>query len=492
MINKIEKYGYYILLSCIFLLGFLLRLKGLIANPSFWHDECALAWNVIHKNYGDFFSVLRFLQIAPPFFMIVAKIYTQIFGISDFVLRLVPFTFGIASMVMFFVVLNSIFENKASVVTGAFLFAIDQTLINYTSEFKHYSCDVFCTLLCLHLFFRLICNENSLKKIIIYSLVFAISIWFSFVSIFTIAAGIIALFLKQLKEKKIQIKEKFILIMPILISGLLYIKLYLINTYGANSTGMNNYWANGFIAKNLSNFFSLVLHNINYFFFPTKFEIPIFILMSIGIYVLFRKNFYTGLILFLTLFFECFLSWLGFYPFKERVILFLLPIFLIYICAPFELLSIKNKRKFILFSILFITIFSTQIFNCYKYIVRINKPSRGYYARQMMVEMLNHIHPGDIILINQNSNTEFAYYSSFYNIKNEIYQEPQKGNPHVLIKSLKVGKHYWFYMPYRSSATVEDWLAKNNDIILYEWGYSNRKDRLRYVYIKNKIILSYN
>lgn len=485
MIKKLEKYGYPIVIACIFLLGFLLRLKGMIVNPSFWHDECALGWNVIHKDYSGFFSVLRFLQVAPPFFMVLSKICTQIFGVSDLTLRLVPFFFGVSSIGLFFVLVSKIFKNRASVVASLFLFSINQNLVNYSSEFKHYSCDVFFTMLCIYLFLNLLLDKISLKKTIVYSLVLAVSMWFSFVSLFAIAAGFVVLAIKRIIEKDFEIKEILILTVPLLISGLLYLKFYLINTYIGNQTGMTTYWASGFIAKDFSNFLHLIAFNINYLFFPITLILFVFIILLVGVYITFRENFYVGLLLFLTFVMECIVSWLGIYPFEKRAILFLLPVFLIFVCTPFEWLDIKKKIKSVIILLLYVLIFTPAILNSY-YVAKIEHPSRGYYPKEMMEEMLKRIRPGDIILINQNSNTEFAYYASFHDIKNEIYQEPQKGDPGVLLRSLKVGRYYWFYEPHRPSIAVEDWLSKNKNIILYEWGYPRQLERLRYIYIKNK------
>ncbi len=483
MTKNFKKYGYYLILIAIFILGFFMRLKGLIANPSFWHDECALGWNVIHKNYGELFEVLNFTQIAPPFFMVMSKFFTQIFGVSDFVLRITPFIFGILSLLIFPIFADRIFKNKLTIIISFFIFAINQTLINYSSEFKHYSSDVFFTLLCLFLINEII-RGASFKKSLFYCVIFATSIWFSFVSSIAIGAGFFVIFFQKIIGKKFDLKKSFLTILPIVISTVVYLKFYLLNTYLGNQQGMNEYWDQGFISKNLLNFLPLLELNLKYFLFPLKFVYLAFFLFFSGIIVLFKKNFYNGLTLFLTVALTCFVSWLGYYPFQKRVILFLLPVFIIFTCAPLELINIKRRFLSMIILILFIFSFSANIKICFEFITKISHPTRGYYSRQMMKEMLSKIKPGDIILINQNSNTEFAYYASFHEIKNQVIQEPQQGNPHELIKSLKKNVYYWFYMPYGTSPTVEKWINENPQILLYEWGYNNRFERLRYIKIK--------
>lgn len=484
MIKKIEKYGYYLLLSCIFLLGLLLRLKGLIANPSFWHDECALAWNVIHKNYGDFMGVLRFIQIAPPGFMFLSKFSTQVFGISDLSLRYVPFFFGISSMVMFFALSKKIFQNKITIITCNFLFAMNQPLINYSSEFKHYSCDVFFTILSIYLFVDIILKKASVKKIITYSIFLVLSIWFSFVSIFATTAGFLILFFKQLKEKELKTKENLILLVPLIISGLIYLKIYLINTYVSNKTGMSGYWASGFIAKDFSNFFGLFIANLKYMLYPVKLMLFVVSFLIFGIYTLFRKNYYPVSILLLTFLFECIAAWLGYYPFENRSILFLIPVFIIFICASLENLNLRSKLKSIIILTLFIITFFNLIVANYIYVFKMPNFNRRSYARQMMEIMINKIKPGEFILVNESSNPEFAYYSLFYDINNEIFYEPKYTNPFIWIKKMEKHGHYWLYLPYKPSYEIEKWLNNNKKAILYEVKDINKPGRLDYIQIK--------
>lgn len=485
MINFLKKHGYYILLTFVFALGIVLRLKGLFENPSFWHDECSLGWNVIHKSYSGFFKPLSFIQIAPPFFMIMAKLCTQIFGVSDFSLRLTPFFFGIASLVMFFVLITKIFKNKTTVIISSFLFSINQTLVNYSSEFKHYSCDIFFTLIGIYLFLKLLGKEFSLKRWIISSLILSIAVWFSFVSVFTIAAGIFALIIKQIKQKNFSIKIFLIFTAPIIISLLLYFKFYIVNTYVANYTEMNGYWQEGFITKNLSNLIQLFAFNIHYMFFPIKLVLFAFLFMITGAYTFTKKNFRFGLFLLLIIFFECFASWLGIYPFEKRAILFLAPVFIIFICAPLEIINLKNKGAYTFCLILYFIVFMPAIVFSRDYLSG-PKMSRGFHAREMMKKISEMAKPDDNIIINYNSDSEYAYYSYFYPVKNNFYQEKTQGRPDILIKSLKKQTYYWLFMPHRPSAGFENWMNNHKDAILLimKWPYT--PGSLRYVYFNQK------
>lgn len=481
MQNILKRYGYYIILSLIFIFGFLLRLKWLIANPSFWDDECSLAWNVIHKNYGDFFSVLNFTQVAPPFFMIYSKFLTKLFGVSDLVLRLAPFTFGILSIVLFYLVTVKIFQNKITILASNFLFTINQTLVNYSSEFKQYSCDVFFTLLCLYLFINLLTKKHTLKTYIIYSLIFAVSIWFSFVSVFAITAGLITYLIKAAKEKSFNYKHFLVISMPFAVSCLVYLNIYILKTY---STNINDLllcpcWKDGFINKDLSNILNLITYNIYYFFFPIILGTPASVLLLLGLINLTKKNLYIALIFIATIFFEIFASWLGLYPFKGRVILFLLPIIILFICAVFEYIKPTNgfnKQKNIVILIIFLAIFYSGLASTYKFLFNTPKPNRGFYDREMISILAEKIRPNETILVNKYSVPDFKYYSYFYKISNKVIIEPQN--------SLKRKQRYWLYQVWGKHSDFDELLSKEKSDIILEIKGNGYPSKLIYFYLK--------
>lgn len=481
MSEKVKKFGYFAALAIIFALGVFLRLKLLLANPSFWDDECSLAWNVLHKNYTDFFSVLDFIQVAPPFFMIMAKFMTKLFGVSDFVLRLTPFTFGIASMITFLLISIKMFNNRITVIAGNLIFATNQALVNYSSEFKQYSCDVFFTLLCLYLFIDLIAGKISLRKNIVYSLIFALSIWFSFVSIFIIMAGYLVLLAKQIKELNFNLKKILFLLVPIIISCLIYLNIYILKTFSHNISGLNTYWGNSYIAKDFSNFIPFMIRDLMYFLFPAKAMLLVIIAIFAGGYAILKKNPYIGGVLVLTILLECLASWLKLYPFEKRVILFLLPIVLIFISGVFELFNPRQKIKSFLILVLFSIIFVPTFVYSYDF-AKTPHPSRGYYPREMMNFMLEKIKPNEIIVVGKYSRTDFAYYSSYHKVDNKVIQEKWEDDRSAFLNSLKSNKYYWFYLPFGTAPSFDNWFAQKDKKILLQIDGHGMPGKLVYVY----------
>lgn len=479
--ENLLKYFYSALLGMIILLGVLLRLKGLLINPSMGHDECALAWNIKFKNYADFFGILRFMQMAPPFFMIATKITTKIFGFSDTSLRILPFLAGIGSIIAFYFLSLRTLKLTSCVLWATFFFSINIQLINYSFEFKPYNFDVFFTIICLIFFIDLNLEKLSIKKAVFYGTLLALVPWCSFVSVFIIIGGFLNLLIKN--KIKPDWPKKTALILPIIISSLVYLKLYLINNY--TGTHMVNYWQNNFVTANPLFFLYLLVENIRYFFFPIQYILFSLILLIWGIklYAQEKSSFLNISIISFVLFIIA--SFFHIYPFFNRLVLFLIPIFLLLIIKPLDLASFDKKFK--LFIILFLLFFTLcpQIISTYKYI-HTQSISKGEHPREMMGYMVKNLKINDVIYVNDLSNTEFMYYSSFYKIKNAILQEPQKID-HIKmlnsIKSVNNGKNCWFYLPFGNATQILEWLHKNTELIKKN-NFGKTNDCLIYVHIK--------
>lgn len=482
--EKIKKYWYYFILGLIFVFGVGLRAKIFLSGCSLWHDECALAWSIKFKSYGDYFGILEYMQMAPPFFMVLTKLATKIFGLSDIMLHLLPFLAGCLSIIAFYFLAVKTLKNKPTVILALFLFVINQRLINYSSEFKPYSFDILFATICLLFFMNLDLEKLNAKKAFLYGALLSVIPWFSFTSVFIIAAGILNIFFKNIKTKN-YFSPFTVFFLPLLISALIYLKIYLLNNYTGIGTGMVNYWQDSFLSANPLIFLSLLIENIRYFFHPMPYVLFPFILFFWGLGVLYKekseffKIFIISFILLLSA------SMLHIYPFGTRLILFLLPMFLLIMLKPLDN-AFGKKIKFIIAQLLVFFAFYFQII-AINYFIHTKNPSRGEYAGEMMKYMMDNIKKGDNIFVNSVSGVEFGYYSSFYNVKNNVIQEAVTNESEekytAFLNGLKAG-YYWFYLPYDSShspvfKTILPWV-KTKKVI-----YSIQKDRsvLLYVYI---------
>lgn len=470
--------------------GIFLRLKTLIPNPSMWHDESALAWNIINKSYLELFGPLRFLQMAPPLFLVLTKFLVGFFhasdkiGVCDFVLRLIPFACGVLSIGVFYLICRELFTAKRAVLIALFLFCVNKILIDYSFEFKPYSVDVFISLLLVLFFikFDLGVNSNKInyKKLISYALGISLSIWFSFTSVFVLAGGFLNLIIRNFKKENL---NKFlILILPLFVSMLFYLKLFVLNVH-SNGQGLAGFWDNNFVAMNLSNFFSLFVQNLSYFFYPVKLLLFVVILFIYGIILFYKRKENIGInfvnIALLTFIFLVVASMFHIYPFSQRLIIFLIPLFIILIAKCADNKEIKFKSFIMAVMILMISFpqlnFALKNLESQKFY----QSNKGDFSREMMQYMVKNLKPDDIIFVNNGSIADFSYYSGFYNIKNQIIfktgGENVDKNYFDLLKSLKnlknsKGGSYWFYLPYDYSygkdiSFLKNWARENAEIL---------------------------
>lgn len=478
MSNILKKYWYSILIFLVILLGFYLRFKGYWANPSFGHDECGAAWNIKFKNYKELFGILRFLQVAPPLFLILTKFLTQVFGYSEKVFRFIPFITSFISIFAFYFLAKKSFNNKLAILFSIFLFVINQRLIVYSFEFKPYSSDVFCAITLLLLFLNININKINNKKIILYSLILALFPWFSFISAFIIAGGFLNIFLNDFKNN---IRKKILLFMPLFLSGLIYLKICLFSNY--TGTHMVSDWEKFFVTLNPLHFLWLLTESIKYLFFPVKFLLFVLILFIWGTIIYSNEKSETFKIAILG--FATFLiaSLFHIYPFSDRIILFLTPIYILFIAKPLETVSINKKIKSIILILIMLITFKPQIIWANQYLNSKLNVTKGEYAREMIAILTKNIKTNDVIFVSNLSNTEYAYYSSFFKITNKVIMEPQKSNRMEVLNSLPKHQYCWFYLTFANPESILKWIDKNAKIIKMVHA-KNLNDYLIYTYIQ--------
>ena len=419
----------YILLALIFILGIYLRTRVYLTNQSFWHDECALAWNIVNRDYLGLFQPLRFLQVAPSMFLIYTKILVKYFGTSELIFRIVPFVSSILAMFMFYFLSKTLFVTKKATLCASLLFAISFPLYYYSAEFKPYSTDVLFCIFTIYIYQYL--NKESL---FLYSIILASFIWFSFPTAFLICSIVLLIIF----SRHYDIKEKLKFFLPILVSGLGFYFYYFQKVFDAQSRGMTAYWNEEFI--NLDNYLK-VFQNANSFIFSPEYILPI--LMLIGLIVYFYERSRFALFSILTLVSVIVTSAFQLYPFSGRLILFLVPIAILLAVKPVDI------RNFVGYILLAVFLYGSypQLESTYQAIVKNNYYKNNSTPREMTEYLKRNIKKGDVVFVNQASNSDYLYYKQIYEIQNKEFIE----SPQYLKKGAKV----WFFLPNGAKNTYQ-------------------------------------
>jgi uncharacterized membrane protein len=171
--------------------GAILRLARWIHWRALWLDEIYLANSLLTRSLHDLlFRPLEDWQAAPPGFLVLVHMTTQLFGAGERSLRLVSLLFGLASLPLMLGVARRLLRPGSAVVAVA-LFTFLGPLIYYSNELKPYSCDVAVSLAITLAILRWMENQ-TFRRAAVAALVGAGGIFFSYPSIFVLAgAGII-------------------------------------------------------------------------------------------------------------------------------------------------------------------------------------------------------------------------------------------------------------------------------------------------------------
>lgn len=409
----------YLITGIIILCGIILRLKVYFYNSSFWLDECALGANILERPYLKLFSPLSIGQVAPPFFMIVCKFILDIsqqvhnFEIRDMMLRLFPCICSIVSLPLFSYIVHKMFNNRYFTWFCTAMLAFNDTAINYAQEFKQYSCEMMFSIILAIAFYSTDIKTVSYKKLWLCNLLFMLSIWFSAGAFIILAAGYLILLIDMIKNKYWDKTKILILTLPMISNLFLFYFLYYRRVFKVHHEGMYNFWAvrvpSFFNFENFADLFVAKMQNL--IAFPYTKYFLLFMIINIIILLTCRRQWNKYYVL-IPLLLCITASFLQIYPFEQRLILYLLPFFIILYSQI--ILLLKNTKLTTLILIIAMIFISVKITS--------RKPERFIFHKEYYREI------GQTLKIHnpQNKNIFYTTPQSSYYIKikdSEFYRE---------------------------------------------------------------------
>jgi mannosyltransferase len=131
-------------LFLILVLATILRFYHL-TQISLWHDE-AFSATLINYPWKEMFYRIG-LDVHPPLYYILLRIWAGIFGHSVLALRGFSATFGVGAVWMGYLVMKQAFKNNAMALATALFLAVDPFQIQYVTEARMYTFGTFIILL---------------------------------------------------------------------------------------------------------------------------------------------------------------------------------------------------------------------------------------------------------------------------------------------------------------------------------------------------------
>ena len=182
-------------------LGVALRVITYLWNRAMWLDEGSLRGNVVGVPILDFSVPLWNDQLAPMGFLIVERTMAVVIGGRNYVLRSLPMAAGVASLFLFDRLARRLLPRHGALVALA-LFSFSDDAIYYSSEFKPYALDMLFGLAITLLTVDTMGRSASARRAIWMTVLLTVSPWFSFASAFVIAGCGLALVLDAILSRR--------------------------------------------------------------------------------------------------------------------------------------------------------------------------------------------------------------------------------------------------------------------------------------------------
>jgi hypothetical protein len=168
-------------------IGVYLRVWEYLAFRGLYMDEAALLENLVGRDVFDFHQVLSQDQLAPPAFLVLERLLVRLPMNVVALGRLFPLLCGVASMFLMRTAAFRYLDRRAAPIAVA-LFALADHLIYYSGELKQYSCDLFIALLGLVLVARPRVTENFAREQATVAFFGLVAPWFSFSAAFVLGS----------------------------------------------------------------------------------------------------------------------------------------------------------------------------------------------------------------------------------------------------------------------------------------------------------------
>lgn len=426
-------------------IGIFLRFTQYLLNHSLWIDESFVALNILDRSYLELFQPLEYNQGAPIGFLLAVKFATQLFGTSEYSLRLFPFLSGILSIFLFHKIARW-FGTLTTTAIALGLFALCDRLIYYSAELKQYSSDVVVALLLYFLAIQQLNKKITYVQLITFAFIGAIAIWFSHPSVFILAGIGLTLLISAWVQREWSKIYKYIAVYLIWLAS--FVTFYIVSIQElSNNAALQKSWD-----SNHNSFMPLPpLSLTDLKWYPqTFFEIfnyPLGLYLTgiaalafiIGCQSLFNSNKQKFYLLISPLFVTLLASGLHKYPVKGQLLLFIIPSMLIIIAEGTQQIIEKTRSNFKLFSIGFVILL---FFHPFYYVAlslnapHIPPPSFEYQRiREDIKPVLNYVEknqkPGDVLYVYYAAQYAFKYYLDRYNfnynpenkVENEIPED---------------------------------------------------------------------
>ncbi len=353
--TKIPKILPNAILVLIIFFGIFLRAIAYSRGLPIWSDEFV---DVLSRGYK--YVLTQNTQHIPLGLALLTKVIIDIFGKSETIIRSIPFTCSLISVIAFYFLCQKCLNQFISKACALTLFAINTNIIFQAQTFKQYSCELMISVLALTTAISIDIKKLSNKQALGLGLLSSIAFWFSYSYIFLLSGLLIAHLIRIISDKShLNIKKFLFFLMPNLVSFLVY--FILAELPFVTNANLHQSFIDfvGFFPNTGREIIGILQYYVPILPLNTKANVLLFTL-AIGITLSIKSNRFTTLLLALPIVLTLIASLASIYPFQDRLVLFLFPSFIILLFKSLDYREYKDKYKIIILINLLILAF---IFN---------------------------------------------------------------------------------------------------------------------------------
>jgi len=437
-------------------LGIALRLQRYFLGRSFRNDEAALALALMRSTVQSLISQpLPGGLTAPVGFLVASKVIVQALGNWDYIIRLLPLIAGCASMVLLYLLARRLLGPFGSAFAlGAF--AVNWMLLFYSSDFKQYSTDVAFVVL-LYLALAVYLRASTTANAVVLASIGVVALALSHPSIFVLASIGLVLLIRHRRDRLALGWAAAVGLTWALAFASLYFTYYRVV---GQERGVVDYWNNlealmpmppwedpAWFAVRAGSFFTTVAGLSPH----TLLNVA---LLALGLFSFYRRGLWQwSLVLLGTLVLPLVASGVINYPFKGRLILFLVPVLYLAMGEGLEWLARLIRSSHWVVRALKVLAVAALLWSPFSETVNALGQRRSTPYREDLKPVLayvqQHRQPGDLIVVYDQASITYEYYAPFYGLRDadSVILENNRNNPRRyrrVLDALPVQTRTWF------------------------------------------------
>lgn len=396
-------------------LGILLRVARYLANRSLWLDEVLLARNILERSFAGLLQPLGLNQGAPVGFLMLQKLAVTFLGGSEYALRLLPLLAGVASVPLFWLLARRLLDLPIALFALA-LFVVNEPLIYYSSEAKQYGLDVTVALIILLAAARVLEHHHSARRLLMFLMVGVLAVWFSHPAVFVIAGAGSVLIASEWHAGRRAMALRFAILS--LLCAISFAAHYLLFMHSLNDNDyLRRYWASAFMPWPPSTATLTWFPRTFWELFHDRSRAPVNLLLpeiaifafGLGAVALFLQRRKNLLFLAMPIILTLAAAIAHKYPFSDRLVLFITPIFLMVIAAGAGLVwqSLSHRRALIGGLLASALLLPSLLFAA----KNVARPPGNEEARTVLAYLQKNYRPADTLYLYHSAKEPFNHYA---------------------------------------------------------------------------------